>query len=206
MMLSYSKEEYDTEKTFIQCQWKGETRGNPALNVDELDSLLHFIPAFQHDFELEFSECREYQSPASVLPAQVWEDIDSAFEYLQSLVFYKLAMNTLTLKTDLTIREVSYSVPLSLYDIKRIQTFPRGRYGKPRQPRLTRKRANGLWWILTVARLMEEQFECCPLPFSRIPETIESEKGFWDCAYSLIAGIARFHESRFPTATRQGGE
>ena len=202
-----NRQEWEAYCKMFRSNSAGKRISGPDLRTKELDGLLWFNHTFQKDWENcddpWFEEClKEYTlmgSPLAILPRQVLADIGSAQEFLQQIVEYNLAKGTLTLKTDFTLREVSF--PYSVRGF-RLGFYPMKIDGRPRKPRLTRKRANGLWWIYTVGSLMEEHSEV--FTGSEIYETHLTEMGadMWHTGMNTVRAIACDHECKFPSAPR----
>ena len=183
----------------------------PELKTQDLDGLLWFNHTFQKDWgnfeEPWFKEMVENythmsSSPLEVLPRQALNDIDSASDYLQQIVEYNLMKGELNLKlSDQTINEVSFPYPLPQHVLKKL-CWHGITQKKPRMPTLTRKRANGLWWIYCIAELMEDFAD---LPFgSETYATHEYRDGedMWAHGKNVVVGIAKYHDSKFPLAPR----
>ena len=173
----------------------------PKLSVDDLDSLLWFTDAFNADWDLEETslESREFHKTLGCLHPQAQRDMETAHDYVEKLIMYNLAQGGLSLKMkDLTIKEVSFDKPI-FYGVEQYVEWHKKL--PTREPRLTRKRANGLWWLLTFADEMEATAE--HLGIGEVYRVlVDGEPGKWDRGKAVIAGLARYHESRFPTAPR----
>ena len=182
----------------------GPTIMRPELSIRDLDALLWFTDAF--DYQSDYTDgCeisnlfhQELGHPFRYLPHQVLADMDSANGYIHKLIYYALGEGNLSMKLDFTIEQLSYDKPVfySLAD------YGRWRESKKRRPSLTRKRANGLWWMLALANEMEslsEEFGTGPI-YSLL-EYPEGEE-HWDHGKRVLSGLAQWKESCVPTAPR----
>lgn len=182
----------------------GPTIMRPELGVQDLDALLWFTDTFDYQSdcidECEISNLFHEQlgHPFRYLPRQVLADMDSAHDYIRKLIYYALGEGNLSMKLDFTIEQLSYDKPVfySLAD------YGRWRESRKRRPSLTRKRANGLWWILTLADEMESLSE--EFGTGHIYSLLEYPEGeeSWNHGKRILSGLARWNESRFPTAPR----
>lgn len=180
----------------------------PDLKNRDLDALLWFSDTFHQQANIVDEDCEMAQwfntnmgQPWDYLPRQVLNDMESAYDYINGLIKYTLSQGELSMKlTDFTIKELSWDRPVFYSG----ESYLSWRDELPmRKPVLTRKRVNGLWWILCVADAMEKI--CDTLEFGELFHVLEYEKGaeMWSHGKRTLAGIARYHESKFPTAARQ---
>ena len=185
----------------------GPTIIKPILKTKDLDALLWFEHAFNRDadFEPRSEVSRAFHDalghPFQQLPRQVLSDMNSASDYINGLIKYSLAQGDLSMKlADFTVKELSFDRPVFLTG----ESYLAWRNQFPiRSPTLTRKRANGLWWILTIVNEMEE-LAVDVFGTGEIYNLLEYSEGeeLWDHGKRVLTGIARWHESRFPTAPR----
>ena len=183
----------------------------PTLTHKALDGLLTFIEVWSADyshmqFDAELYGQTGWEDYIRTIPRQITNDMFSGIEYLEKLIIYNLANGTLTLKSDLTLREIQYEKPVKDY-LASVESWPRTSSGKPIPPRMTRKRANGLWWVLAISsniRLNGWDAELDLAEYTQRLMNIDSEE--FELRYkngeSLVSNLARYHESRFPTAPR----
>lgn len=178
--------------------------GRPDLHKDDLDGLLWFSDVWATDFlnisegEWDFASTG-LESYLQGLPSPILGDIWAAFEYTQRVVGYNLAKGYLTLKSDLTLKEVSFSKPV---DIDLIKMFTGNRSGRPRMPPITRKRANGLWWLLAVGDIIKDIGAMnCSTEMGYVLEGGIEEDRFM-AGEQVVRRLAMYHETKYPTAPR----
>tara|TARA_B100000214_G_C23889116_1_gene590949 strand:- start:323 stop:1030 length:708 start_codon:yes stop_codon:yes gene_type:complete len=214
-----TKNEYAQRLLGRKALWCNTSK--PKLTTDDLDGLLTFL----HFFELDLNDVTDKEWHAEVkedvekdyghgedwaytwddlllnIPAPVCSDIQAAIKYAKQLIAYNLRLGELTLKTDLTLKEVKYDLPVTDY-LELVKDWPVSRAGNPLPPRVTRKRANGMWWIINAADVMSEATQTWASWTTACQET---KGAMWDEYWNgadVIAQVAAYHETKWPTAPR----
>ena len=184
----------------------------PDLNPEALDGLLWFLRLWEYDF-LDLSDntwdCFEdtssalvgMASPCREIPKPVLDDMWAGFEYLRKVIAYNLAKGTLTLKSDLTLRECQYWYSVAGY-LDDVKTLTRSRHGKPRMPVMPRKRANGLWWVLAVSDCIKEFGDEFPTVCNYGQMAEDGMASGYHAGETVVKRLAMYHETKYPTAPR----
>tara|TARA_R100001510_G_C7653764_1_gene212173 strand:+ start:2664 stop:3296 length:633 start_codon:yes stop_codon:yes gene_type:complete len=179
--------------------------GKPELTIRTIDSLFWI----KWLWDRESTETEE-SAPLSLIDDSIKDDMQQAMKYLSDLIDWFYVKNNIRSEYQLKtgVSEYDYSdegPPLStsinftypwIYDSN---IYSRNR---TRKPSLTRRRVNGLWWLLVAFDLLFEDWKiaegCCWLGWAK-----QQDLERFDVGLQFINQLAEWHEFKHPTAQRK---
>jgi hypothetical protein len=209
MSLAYKREDligrYERWKLRVGCNNTTYLFGKPELTVRALDGLFWA----EWILRCEFYE-PDRDAPIRRIPKRIVSEIESGMEYIKHLSEWFFTTNALACEYGhkpgamYKYNPAMMCVPKSnspYFTFPWVEEEKIKAGNRTRRPALTRKRANGLWWMLVVWDLLKEDAQEHDLGWLCVLDTEQEDMS--DIGVQFISQLANWHETQHPTAERK---